>query len=66
MQTQINPIFVIAALLIVVIGIGYFGFKAAQPPTPAAGSYTPGVPPWMDKNSSNYGKNPYATASQKH
>ena len=45
---QINPIVIIAALVVVGL-IGYFGYKAVTPPTPPAGSYTPGVPPWMDK-----------------
>ena len=46
---EVNPIVIIAALVVVVGLIGYFGYKAVMPPTPPAGSYTPGVPPWMDK-----------------
>lgn len=50
---QINPIIIIASLVTFVALIGYFGYKAVMPPTPPAGSYTPGVPPWMDKNHKN-------------
>ena len=46
---QINPLVIIAALVVVVGLIGFFGYKAVMPPTPPAGSYTPGMPPWMDK-----------------
>ena len=46
---QINPLIIIAALVVVVGLIGFFGYKAVMPPTPPAGSYTPVVPPWMDK-----------------
>jgi len=56
----VNPIVIIAAIVGVVILIGYFGWKSAMPPQPAAGSYTPGVPPWLDKNSPSYGKAPNA------
>ena len=47
---EVNPIIVIAAVVIVVALVGYFGYHAMTPPTPPAGSYTPGVPPWMDKS----------------
>lgn len=55
-KKQVNPIVVIAALVVVIIGMGYFGWRATLPPQPAAGSYTPGVPPWLDKNSPSYNK----------
>ena len=65
-QKQVNPIVIIAALVVVVVGMGYFGWRAIQPPTPTPGSYTPGVPPWLDKNLADYGKAPNVVAAQKH
>jgi hypothetical protein len=47
---EANPIVIAAALVIVVALVGYFGYKAVMPPAPPPGSYTPGVPPWLDKN----------------
>lgn len=50
---EINPVVAIAAGA-VVLGLAlFFGFRAVQPPTPPPGSYTPGVPPWMEKNRSS-------------
>jgi len=65
-KQQVNPIVVIAALVVVIAGMGYFGWRAVQPPTPAAGSYTPGVPPWLDKNSPDYGKTARTVDAAKH
>lgn len=65
-QKQISPVVIVAAIVLVVAGIGYFGFRAVQPPAPAAGSYTPGVPPWLDKNSPSYGKGPNFQAARRH
>jgi hypothetical protein len=53
---SVHPIIVIATVVVLIALVGYFGFRAVVPPAPAAGSYTPGVPPWMDKHNSNYGK----------
>ncbi len=50
---QIKLIILTASLVAFVVLIGYFGYKAVMPPTPPAGSYTPGVPPWMDKDHKN-------------
>lgn len=58
MNKEINPIVIIAAVVVLVVILGYFGFHAMSPPTPAPGSYTPGVPPWLDKKSPDYGKGP--------
>ena len=63
-QKQASPLVVIAALVALAGGIGYFGWRAAQPTT-NTGSYTPGVPPWLDKNSPQYGKSPYAAVPAK-
>ena len=49
MNKQINPVVIVAVLVALVAVLGYFGYRAATPPTPAPGSYTPGVPPWLDK-----------------
>jgi hypothetical protein len=66
-QQNVNPVIIIAVIAVLVVGLGYFGYRAAQPPMPKPGSYTPGVPPWLDKNSPDYGKAPnVAAAIQKH
>jgi hypothetical protein len=65
-QKEVSPVIIIAALVVLVAGLAYFGYRAAQPPTPKVGSYTPGVPPWLDKKSPDYGKAPNVVASQKH
>lgn len=54
-KREVNPVVLIAVAVVLVALLGYFGFRAMQPPTPAAGSYTPGVPPWMDKQHQNVG-----------
>jgi hypothetical protein len=61
-KKQVSPIVIIAAIVVMVGGLGYFGWRATLPPQPAAGSYTPGVPPWLDKNSPSYGKSPNEVA----
>lgn len=49
MKQEINPIF-LAAAVIVVLGVTIFFFiRATSAPTPPPGSYTPGVPPWLEK-----------------
>lgn len=53
MKNEVNPIVVGAVLLVIVVVLGYFGWKAIQPAQPPAGSYTPGVPPWMDPKNAN-------------
>ncbi len=45
-----NPIVMIIVGVVAVVILLFVGFHAMQPPTPPAGSYTPGVPPWLDKN----------------
>ncbi|MEO7718381.1 MAG: hypothetical protein ABIY70_19440 [Capsulimonas sp.] len=62
-KKEINPLFVIGAIVMVIGFVGYIGWKAVSPPQPPAGSYTPGVPPWMDKNSASYNKPPGAPAA---
>ena len=64
-QKQVNPLVAIAVVVVAIIGVVYGGFRAAQPPQPPAGSYTPGVPPWLDKNSPGYGKGPGYISAQK-
>jgi len=54
-KMEINPV-VGAIVGVIVIGlIVFFGFRAVQPQRPPAGSYTPGVPPWMDPKNPNHG-----------
>jgi hypothetical protein len=62
-QQNVHPVVIIAVIAVLVAGLGYFGYRAAQPAQPKSGSYTPGVPPWMDKNSPQYGKSPYVAAA---
>jgi hypothetical protein len=51
-KKEINPA-VAVAVGVVVLGLAaFFGIRAVQPPTPPSGSYTPGVPPWLEKNRS--------------
>ena len=49
-KKEVNPIIVIAIIAVLVIFAGFGVYKASSPPAPPAGSYTPGVPPWLDKN----------------
>jgi hypothetical protein len=56
-KTEINPVVAIVAGVLILAVIVFFGYRATQPPTPARGSYTPGVPPWLDKNNPNKGSN---------
>lgn len=53
---QVNPILAIAACVLVLGVIGFFGYRALQPRAPDPNSYTPGVPPWLDPKSPQYGK----------
>jgi hypothetical protein len=50
-KQEINPIFLIIALVLLLGGAIFVFVKATSPPTPPPGSYTPGVPPWMEKDS---------------
>jgi hypothetical protein len=50
---EINPAVAIAVGVVVLVLAAFFGLRAVQPPAPPAGSYTPGVPPWMEKNKSS-------------
>lgn len=50
MKQQISPIIVIIAIVVLVgAGIGTFMYMTTPRP-PAGVKYTPGVPPWMEKN----------------
>lgn len=49
MKQEINPIFLIIAGVLALGVIIFIFAKATSPPTPPPGSYTPGVPPWMEK-----------------
>lgn len=55
-KEEVNPL-VLVAIAVVVIGlVVFFGFRATQPPSPPAGSYKPGVPPWLDPSNPQHGK----------
>ncbi|MCW3101078.1 MAG: hypothetical protein JWL77_6696 [Chthonomonadaceae bacterium] len=56
MKKEVNPILIGAILVLVVGTLGYFGWKVMSPAEPRAGSYTPGLPPWMDPKSPEYKK----------
>jgi hypothetical protein len=47
---EINPIFLIVGAALVLGVVIFIFYRASSPPTPPPGSYTPGIPPWMDKN----------------
>ncbi len=47
---EINPVVAVVAGVVVLGLAAFFGFRAVQAPAPPPGSYTPGVPPWMDKS----------------
>ncbi len=49
-KQEVNPIFLILAIVVVIGVILFVFYRAASPAAPPAGSYTPGVPPWMEKN----------------
>lgn len=53
---QVNPLIAVGACVVALGLLGFLGYRAMQPPTPPANSYTPGVPPWLDKKSAQYGK----------
>jgi len=55
-KKEVNPILIGVILVLVVGALAYFGWKAMSPPEPPAGSYTPGLPPWMDPKSPEYKK----------
>ena len=56
MKKEINPVLIGAILVLAVGALGFFGWRAMSPPEPAAGSYTPGLPPWLDPKSPQYKK----------
>ena len=63
MNKEMNPVIIIAAVVVLVVLLGYFGYRAATPPTPDPSTYTPGVPPWLDpkhKNDAHPTPSPYA------
>ncbi len=48
-KKDVNPVILIL-LGVAAVGVLIFFFnKSMSPPEPPAGSYTPGVPPWMEK-----------------
>jgi hypothetical protein len=56
MKQELNPVIAIIAIVVLIgAGIGTFLYMTA-PRTPAGVKYTPGVPPWMDKNNPQTGK----------
>jgi flagellar basal body-associated protein FliL len=60
MKKEMNPIFIVVIVVVVVAGlIGSFMYFS-NPHTPLGVKYTPGVPPWMEKGASG-GYKPYAT-----
>jgi hypothetical protein len=50
MKQEINPIFLIVGGVLALGVVILIFYRASSPPTPPPGSYTPGVPPWMEKN----------------
>ncbi|GAB4466794.1 MAG: hypothetical protein OHK0029_38330 [Armatimonadaceae bacterium] len=58
MKQEINPIFLIIAVVVALSVIIFVFVKASSPPTPPANSYTPGVPPWMEKDQNKTGEQP--------
>ena len=51
METKaLNPAVLVGVIVAVVLAIGVIGYRAVAPATPSPGSYTPGVPPWQEKN----------------
>lgn len=52
---EVNPVIGVIVGVIVLGLIVFFGFRAVQPAQPPAGSYTPGVPPWLDPKNPNHG-----------
>jgi len=53
-KKEVNPLHIVVILVLVVGALAYFGWKAISPAEPAAGSYTPGKPPWMDPKNPQY------------
>ncbi|MDX1935046.1 MAG: hypothetical protein SFU56_20810 [Capsulimonadales bacterium] len=49
-KREIPPIFLLVGGVLTLGVLIYFFYQASSPPTPPPGSYTPGVPPWMEKN----------------
>lgn len=50
MKQEVNPIFIAIAVVVALSMTIFVIMRASSPPTPPPGSYTPGVPPWMEKN----------------
>ncbi|HET6386686.1 MAG TPA: hypothetical protein VFJ58_25115 [Armatimonadota bacterium] len=58
------PVPVIAILIaVIVVVIGFLGYRAVQPPA-SGGVYTPGVPPWKDPKEMKNGQAPAAAPAQ--
>jgi hypothetical protein len=49
-KQEINPLFLIIGAVLALGVVILIFYRASSPPVPPAGSYTPGVPPWMEKN----------------
>ena len=49
-KQEINPIFLIIGAVLALGVVILIFYRASSPPVPPPGSYTPGVPPWMEKN----------------
>ncbi len=54
-QKEINPVVSVLVGVVVLGLMVFFGFRAVQPASPPPGSYTPGVPAWLDPKNPNYG-----------
>lgn len=48
MQKEVNPVVVIAAIVVIVAGIVGALIYLSSPHTPPGVKYTPGVPPWKN------------------
>ena len=62
-KQELNPGLIAVISIVVLIIIVAVGFHTVQPATPDAGSYTPGVPPWLDpkhKNDKGAAASPFA------
>ena len=61
MKREIHPA-ILGAIIVVALGLIVIGFyRYATPHPPSDVSYTPGVPPWMDKTKSGHSAQPDTT-----